>query len=409
MTDTTTFKQLAAADVLAERYSVSKLVASNEYANVYKAFDIVNDGVPVAIKTINSKAGSDGVALELFNREVDSLSRLRHERIVRLLDFGNSPVFGQWLALEWMDGGSLQDAAMRQRLATADGQVATLRALLEALSFAHLNHILHRDIKPANILYTRDGTAKLADFNVSMIIRRASAARTVKHIYTAEYASPEQLAGKPVTERSDVFSLGKVIAELITAATANPNDVGLLQLLDATACPGPLKRELKKMLAPVPTDRPTAAEALREIEALIRSQRPMPAVFIRVVDKVLQAMTLRAGKPQTPHEQRQALEHDLAGPLVCKLRTKESPKGGTTYTLIGRHYTYLMVTTENDLGALSGLLITSVAPLDAAWEDRNRAGAVELPLTMRSVAKEGFADFAGDAHAFVECHRHACA
>ena len=299
--------ELSQGTMLQKRYSIAREIARNEYSMVFKAFDVLADGIAVAIKTIRLTDDRDGVALELFRREVESLTRLRHANIVRLLDHGHDASHGHWLALEWMDGGSLQDEQTRARLGTAQAQLATIRALLDALALAHLSQVLHRDIKPANILYTGDGIVKLADFNVSKIQRRATAVRTVRHIFTDEYASPEQRAGAPMSERSDVYSLGKVLAELITGATGSNNCENLAKALDAAASPGPLRRLLRRMLSERPDKRPTATEALREVEALMTSLNPLKSIAIRTTEGVLQAMSQAGGAQRTPHDMRKKI------------------------------------------------------------------------------------------------------
>lgn len=388
--------------VLAGQYHIAKRVAENDYAIVFKAHDLMADARPVAIK-VAKFTSEDGVALELFRRELDSLSRLRHQHIVRLMGSQDDHEHGPWLALEWMDGGSLAAPDVRARL-TGDAQLLILRAMLDALSFAHFNHVLHRDIKPANILFTAEGTAKLADFNVAKILQRATATRTVKHIFTAEYAAPEQSASRIVTERSDVYSLGKVFVELATAGRAT-GEREMLAALDAVPLRGPLKRLLKRMMAQEATDRPTALEALREADALLASIRPTRTVSLKASDSVLKAVAAVRSSARTDNEQRVAIEADLGGLLLVKASTQPSPKGGTTYTVLGRRLSYFLVTVENDFGEVAALLLTSAAERDPAWEERERKVAVELPMTCRVAGKDTFGDFRADAAAFVDLHR----
>lgn len=396
--------QLRPGLLLEGHYSVGQQIAQNDFATVFKAYDITADGRAVAIKGVRVSS-DDGVALELFRREVDSLSRLRHPNIVRLIASRDDPEYGAWLALEWMDGGSLADGATRKKFDAVEPQLLTLRALLDGLTFAHLNHVLHRDIKPSNILFTADGSAKLADFNVSKILRRATATRTVKHIFTPEYAAPEQRETSRATERSDVFSLGKVISELITKSPVGSEDRELIRAIEATPMHGSLRRLLRRMIAAEPTERPTATEALREVDGLLLGLRPMPCIGIKATEAVLQSVNAIRNRAMTHNEQRVTIETDLAGPLLVKAKTQPAPRGGTTYTVFGRTLSFFAVSALNDFGELSAIVLTSVSERDPAWEERERKISIEMPMTCRVVSKDAFGDFASDAGNFVELHR----
>ena len=390
--------------LLGGQYSVLDQIADNEYATVYKAVDVADDGKPVAIKTV-SVSTADGVAEELFRREVDSLSRLRHPNVVRLLGSQHDPVHGSWLALEWMDGGSLAAPATRDRFGTIDAQLLTMRALLDGLAFAHLNHVLHRDIKPANILYSGDGTAKLADFNVSKVLRRATATRTVKHIFTLEYAALEQRSTGLATERSDIYSLGKVMSELVARVPSGQSDAEILRALEAAAVKGSLRLLLRRMMSEEPTSRPTATQALREVAALLATIRPMPVIAFKVAPRALERFGSLARRAMTDHEVRVAIETDLAGPLLVKVRPQPSDKGGRSYTLLGRRYSVHAVARDGGSGSHWAMVILGVSDRDAAWDERDRAAAVELPMTCRLLGDGTIADFAHDADTFVTIHR----
>jgi serine/threonine protein kinase/tetratricopeptide (TPR) repeat protein len=182
----------------------------------------------VAIKLVRAELGG-AVIVERFRQERQILARLTHPSIARLLDGGTSDDGSPYIVMEYIDGVGIAEYCESKRL--------DLRARLElflpvcsAVDYAHHNFIVHRDIKPNNILVDRAGTPKLLDFGISKLLhadgREAEPALTqcMAAILTPHYASPEQVLGAPVTTRSDVYSLGTVLYELLTGARAHHLD-----------------------------------------------------------------------------------------------------------------------------------------------------------------------------------------
>lgn len=174
----------------------------------------------VAIKLLRGFPTSDG--LRRLRRERQILAALDHPHIARLLDGGETADGQPWLALEYVDGLPLLEHAaqhasrLRERLALFD-------AMLDAVGHAHQHLIVHRDLKPANVMVARGGQVKLLDFGIARLVAvdTTDGADASTRIFSAGYASPEQQQGRAVTTASDIYSLGVLLGELITARRAD--------------------------------------------------------------------------------------------------------------------------------------------------------------------------------------------
>jgi eukaryotic-like serine/threonine-protein kinase len=149
-----------------------------------------------------------------FFREAESAGRLSHPNIVTIYDAGEQDELG-YIAMEFVEGQSLKEGSRKSNLMPLPEVVQTLACVADALDYAHQQGVVHRDIKPANIMITRDRLVKVMDFGIA---KMASSNKTQTDVVlgTPTYMSPEQIAGKKVDGRSDVFSLGVVLFELLT-------------------------------------------------------------------------------------------------------------------------------------------------------------------------------------------------
>ena len=172
----------------------------------------------VALKLIDRPL-PDELAVRRFRDEVRILASLEHPGIVRFLDGGRSPEGIWFLAQEYVEGDDLISHAERRRL-TVPERVKLFRAVLEAVEAAHSRGVVHRDLKPSNLLVGADGRPRLLDFGISKLVdpqadAGSAGTRTETRALTPAYASPEQLAGRPVTAASDLYSLGVLLYELL--------------------------------------------------------------------------------------------------------------------------------------------------------------------------------------------------
>jgi tetratricopeptide (TPR) repeat protein len=226
----------------------------------------------VAIKILRGFPTSDG--LRRLRQERQILAALDHPHIARLLDGGETADGQPWLAMEYVAGlPLLQHAAqhaprLRDRLALFD-------AMLDAVGHAHQHLVVHRDLKPANVLVTRGGQVKLLDFGVARLVDVDVQAIDSTRVFTPGYASPEQRNGRQVTTASDIYSLGVLLRELITARRVDGGAV-----VDGLA-PLPLDAELSGIVAKAcdadPARRYASAGALRDDIQRYLDGRPVRA------------------------------------------------------------------------------------------------------------------------------------
>ncbi len=174
----------------------------------------------VAIKLVRPGLASD-MALQRFRSERQISATLDHPNIARLLDGGTTERGEPYFVMEYVEGETLLDYCRQHGLSLED-RLRLFREVCSAVQYAHQNLVVHRDIKPGNILVTAEGTPKLLDFGIAKLLQAETGGdapdqtATLLRVLTPEYASPEQVRGRPVTTTSDVYSLGIVLYELLT-------------------------------------------------------------------------------------------------------------------------------------------------------------------------------------------------
>jgi len=204
-------------------YTIQGLIGKGGMGAVYRAVREYDFRMQVAIKLL--KRGTDTeAALDRFRAERQILAGLQHPNIAHMLDGGATEAGLPYIVMEYVDGTPLlkygAPLPVRQRL-------GLFRQVCSAVQYAHENLIVHRDIKPANILVTTDGVPKLLDFGIAKLLDPAADGATAAltmtgmRLMTPDYASPEQVLGKPITPATDVYSLGTVLYELLTGERAH--------------------------------------------------------------------------------------------------------------------------------------------------------------------------------------------
>ncbi len=177
----------------------------------------------VAIKLVRRDMDT-AVILKRFYRERQTLARMQHPHIARLLDGGTTPDGDPYIVMEYVEGRRLTDYCQEEKLGLRQ-RLELFLAVCEAVEYAHRNFVVHRDLKPGNILVDGTGAVKLLDFGICKLLHQAEAGggETVGQMpaYTPDYASPEQIRAEPVTLATDVYSAGAVLYELLTGVKAH--------------------------------------------------------------------------------------------------------------------------------------------------------------------------------------------
>ena len=203
------------------RYVIKRKLGSGGMADVYLAED-QELGRRVALKLLNDRHAADEQFVERFRREAQSAAGLNHPNIVSIFDRGRAEGT-YYIAMEYLDGRTLKELLVRNGPTPIPIAIDYARQILGALSFAHRNGIIHRDIKPHNIVVGGDGRLKVTDFGIA----RSGASQMTEAgsiVGTAQYLSPEQARGAPVDPRSDLYSLGIVLYEMLTGSVPFTGD-----------------------------------------------------------------------------------------------------------------------------------------------------------------------------------------
>jgi len=201
------------------KYRIEQELGRGAMGVVYKAFDPVVERM-VAIKTIRVDMDDEGLLVGRLQREAKSVGRLEHPNIVTLYDAGESAGLF-YLVMQFIEGETLQDRLAVERFFDLNEIQDIFGQICAGLDYAHQHAVIHRDIKPANIMITRDGVVKLTDFGIAKVAG-TGVTSTGLVVGTPSYMSPEQALGRPLDGRSDIFSLGSILYEMMTGEMAFP-------------------------------------------------------------------------------------------------------------------------------------------------------------------------------------------
>lgn len=303
---TSTFarRQSLIGQVIADRYKIVSVLGHGGSGTVFLAERADKQySAQVAVKIIDeSAATSFGLR---FRAERQILASLNHPNIARLLDAGETEGHQPYLVMEYIHGEPM-DQFCDQRQLDLRGRLQLFLEVCGAVQYAHQNLIVHRDIKPANILVTGEAVPKLLDFGIAKLLdasdvtKSSDLTRMNDRLLTPEYASPEQILGRPVTTASDVYSLGVVLYQLLTGLrpyTLSSSSASQLELERAICVTDPLRPSAAVHAAQrvgTTDDQPT-------ISILATARRTNPEKLERALTGDLDAIVMRAMRKEPQH------------------------------------------------------------------------------------------------------------
>jgi eukaryotic-like serine/threonine-protein kinase len=201
-------------EVVADRYELEELVGTGGMSSVFKARDRLLER-PVALKILHEHYIADPDYVERFRREARAVAQLAHPNIVTVIDRGEQDG-RQFIVFEYVDGENLKQVVHREGAMPVRDAVDLGLQVARALGYAHHRGIVHRDVKPQNVILNEDGRAKVTDFGIARSLDVDGVTQTGTVLGTSDYIAPEQAQGQPVDDRTDVYSLGVVLYELLT-------------------------------------------------------------------------------------------------------------------------------------------------------------------------------------------------
>jgi serine/threonine-protein kinase len=312
-----TQESLATEDLtgqLVGRHRIERCIGSGGMGTVYLATRADADfSQRVAIKLVKRGMDSDEI-LRRFRAERQTLAALHHPNIALLLDGGVTDSGQPYLVMEYVEGEPIDRYCDRHRL-PIEGRLALFLTICDAVRHAHQNLVIHRDLKPANILVSRDGIPKLVDFGIAKLIspgQRPHATKPQERRHTPEYASPEQVTGRPVTTSSDIYSLGVVLYELMC---------GHQPYRFPTRTPAEIERMVAEGPVPLPSEAVTQVQRIEPADmgeavtpdAVGSARSVRPDVLARRLRGDLDTIVLMALRKE-PERRYASVEH-LAGDI----------------------------------------------------------------------------------------------
>ena len=261
---------------LARRYELLELIGGGGMADVYKAHDKLLDR-PVAVKILHAQFSNDADFIDKFHREAQGAARLAHPNIVNIYDVGEE-AGSHYIVMEYVPGDTLKTRIQQEGHLSVEESLQIAKDIASALEQAHRNNLVHCDIKPHNILMMPDGHIKVADFGIARAVTASTMTYSGSVIGSVHYFSPEQAKGSMITPKSDIYSLGVVMYEMLTGQLpfTGENSVGIaIKHLQEEAptvrqadpsIPPVVEAIVSKAMGKVAEERPSATEMIRDIE-----------------------------------------------------------------------------------------------------------------------------------------------
>ncbi len=218
-------EELTTGSTFAKRYTIIEELGKGGMGHVYKASD-TELAEKVALKLINPKIAADKKTIERFRNELKLARKIRHKNVCQMYDL-NKENEKYYITMEYVPGEDLKSFIRRSRQLSIKGGISIARQVCEGLIEAHKHGVIHRDLKPSNIMIDRDGNVRIMDFGIARSLKSKGITGSGIMIGTPEYLSPEQADGEDIDSRSDIYSLGVILYEIVSGQLPFQGDTPL--------------------------------------------------------------------------------------------------------------------------------------------------------------------------------------
>lgn len=292
-----------------DRYEIIKTIGEGGMANVYLANDTILDR-KVAIKVLRGDLSNDEKFIRRFKREALSVSNLSHPNIVEVYDVGEEDG-NYYIVMEYIDGKTLKQLLQKRGALTLNEVIDIMTQLTDGLSHAHEAYIIHRDIKPQNIMIEDNGLIKITDFGIAMALNSTQLTQTNSVMGSVHYLPPEQANGKGSTIKSDIYSLGILMYELLTGTVPFKGDTAVEIAL----------KHMKEKVPSIRKQNPTIPQSVENIVLKATAKNPKNRYdSVKDMYKDLQTALQRDNEKRLVYEYP---ENDLEETKVIPQVTKE--------------------------------------------------------------------------------------
>ncbi|MCR5731207.1 MAG: Stk1 family PASTA domain-containing Ser/Thr kinase [Ruminococcus sp.] len=304
------------------RYEITELIGVGGMAEVYKGIDVI-DNKTVAIKILKKEYAENEEFLRRFRNESKAIAVLSHPNIVKIYDVGFSEKI-QYIVMEYIDGITLKEYIEEEKVLTWKDTVHFVIQILRALQHAHDKGIVHRDIKPQNIMMFTDGTIKVMDFGIAKFAREEGKTATDQAIGSVHYISPEQASGNVTDAKSDIYSVGAMMYEMLTGKkpfdSDNPVAIAVMHMHDIPERPRAINPEIPdgleeivlKAMEKAPEDRyQTTGEMINDIEAFKSNPEMKFGYYQEEEDSIEDTRHFSAHMDNAQHEEPMGQEQNV--------------------------------------------------------------------------------------------------